>query len=124
MALLVDRLEDYRAVVTETTEDIAAEAISAVLARHGTRTAVLPAGLPTSLRPTGVDVVLDDPVLTAAQLDAIDAVVTTSAVAVAETGTIVLDADPGMGRRALTLVPDLHVVVVRARTSCAACSRH
>jgi L-lactate dehydrogenase complex protein LldG len=40
--------------------------------------------------------------------------VTAAAVAIAETGTIVLDGTAGQGRRAITLVPDLHVCVVRA----------
>ena len=58
---------------------------------------------------------LDDrPPLTAAQLDAADAVLTGCATAIAETGTLVLDAGPGQGRRALTLVPDHHICVVSA----------
>ena len=114
LALLVDRLVDYRAVVTRTTEEHAAEAIAAVLARNGARSVVVPDGFPVPALPSVERLVRDEPVLSAVDLDGIDAVVTTSVVAVAETGTIVLDSGPGMGRRALTLVPDLHVVVVRA----------
>jgi L-lactate dehydrogenase complex protein LldG len=58
----------------------------------------------------------DDPPLTVAELDALDAVVTGAALAIADTGTIVLDSGPESGRRALTLVPDHHVCVVRADT--------
>ena len=46
-------------------------------------------------------------------LDTADAVITTCAIAIAETGTIVLDHGPGQGPRALTLVPDHHIVIVR-----------
>jgi L-lactate dehydrogenase complex protein LldG len=59
-------------------------------------------------------VLRDDGALSTAQLDAVSTVVTACAVAIAETGTVVLDAGPGQGRRALTLLPDHHVVVVRA----------
>jgi hypothetical protein len=59
------------------------------------------------------DPVPDDPPLDVAALDALDGVVTTCAVAIAETGTIVLDTGPGQGSRAFSLVPDYHLAVVR-----------
>ncbi|THI98089.1 lactate utilization protein C, partial [Nocardioides sp.] len=73
---------------------------------------VVPPGLPEELRVRLVDPVVDDG-LTADQLDRVDAVVTLCRVGIAETGTIVLDHEPDQGRRALTLVPDRHVCVVR-----------
>jgi L-lactate dehydrogenase complex protein LldG len=62
----------------------------------------------------GVDITLDDSSLPARELDGFDAALTGCALAIAETGTIVLDGGPGSGRRALTLVPDHHICVVRA----------
>src|SRR4029453_17866990 len=75
-----------------------------------------PAGLPPAwlTEVDGVERVGDDPPLPAAALDQLDGVLTACAVAIAETGTIVLDAGPGQGRRALSLVPDYHLVVVTA----------
>lgn len=75
----------------------------------GRVTVVVPPGLPWEL-PGAVT----DHGLTAAELDRLDGVVTACAVAVAETGTIVLDASPDQGRRAISLIPDYHLCVVRA----------
>ncbi len=111
--LLAERLADYRAGVTRVAMPVARTAIGQVLARHAARRVVVPAGFPAGLAPPGVDVVTDEPSLSPSELDGVDGVLTTCAVAVAETGTLVLDAGPGQGRRALTLVPDLHLVVVR-----------
>ncbi|MGK4422281.1 LUD domain-containing protein, partial [Klebsiella pneumoniae] len=61
----------------------------------------------------GATIIVDNPALSIAQLDAVDSVITGCAVAIAETGTVVLDAGARQGRRALTLVPDHHVLVVR-----------
>jgi L-lactate dehydrogenase complex protein LldG len=71
---------------------------------------VTPAGIPDAWVQNALP---DDPPLHPHQLDAADGVITTCAVAIAQTGTIVLDGGPGMGRRALTLVPDYHLCVVR-----------
>ena len=75
---------------------------------------MVPDGFPSEWVPGEVTVVRDDPPLSAAELDQLAGVVTGCAVAVAETGTIVLDHGPAQGRRALSLVPDFHLVIVRA----------
>jgi L-lactate dehydrogenase complex protein LldG len=122
--LLVDRLQDYRARIRRTTENGLAEAIAAALDAGlqgaerkdppGRTRVVVPPGLPPAwLAAADVEVIPDEG-LDASDLDALDAVVTASAVAIAETGTIVLDASPDQGRRVITLLPDLHVCVVRA----------
>jgi L-lactate dehydrogenase complex protein LldG len=115
--LLVDRLVDYRALVRRCTPDEVAGTLAAALAERGARRVVVPDGFPRAWLAEagdGVERVGDDPPLPAADLDRLDGVLTTCAVAVAETGTIVLDAGPGQGRRALSLVPDYHLVVVTA----------
>jgi L-lactate dehydrogenase complex protein LldG len=117
LELLVERLVDYKALVRRsTTAQVAAVVVAALSERGARRIAVpegiLPAGL-DRLEP-GIELVGDDPPLTAAELDGLDGVLTGCAVAVAETGTIVLDGGGGQGRRALSLVPDYHLVVVTA----------
>ena len=110
--LLAENLADYRAHVHR----IADPAEIAPLVREllGGPYLLVPPGLPAEWVPDGpgVERIEDEPPLTAAQLDAADAVLTGCAIAIAETGTLVLDADPGQGRRALTLVPDHHICVV------------
>lgn len=104
-----ERVADYRAEIHRLAEDDIPAAIANVT---GERRLVVPDGLPDEWT-RGLATIRDDPPLTTAQLDSVDGVLTTCALAIAETGTIVLDAGPGQGRRALTLVPDLHVCVVR-----------
>jgi L-lactate dehydrogenase complex protein LldG len=117
LELLVDRLVDYRALVRRSTTSLVAASVVAALTERGARRiavpqGILPAGL-DRLEP-GIELVGDDPPLTAAQLDGLDGVLTGCAVAIAETGTIVLDGGTGQGRRILSLVPDYHLVVVTA----------
>ena len=117
LELLVERLVDYRAQVRRSTTALVAAAVVAALTERGARwvavpEGILPAGL-DHLEP-GIELVGDDPPLTPAQLEGLDGVLTGCAVAVAETGTIVLDGGAGQGRRVLSLVPDYHLVVVTA----------
>ncbi|MET9875190.1 LUD domain-containing protein [Actinacidiphila glaucinigra] len=113
--LLAENLADYRAIVHRATGDELPGRLAGLLAARGARRVVVPPGLPERWLSALQDVerVPDSAGLTARELDAVDSVVTGCAVAIAETGTIVLDAGPDQGRRRITLVPDHHVVVVR-----------
>jgi L-lactate dehydrogenase complex protein LldG len=116
VTMLVDRLEDYRATVIriEAHDDRAiGEAVATALSPRDISQAITPPGVPDAWTARLSDVVVDDGSTDARGLDAIPAVVTGSVVAIAETGTIVLDGGPLCGRRAITLVPDTHVCVVR-----------
>ena len=112
--LLVGRLEDYKATVIRCASDDEAvgAAVGGALRDVGAESAVVPAALAPAWSSQAPGVVVDTSELTAAELDQIHAVVTGSAVAIAETGTIVLDSGPTCGRRIITLVPDIHVCVV------------
>ena len=107
----VERVADYRAGVRVVEPAAIAEAVADACREHDVRRFVVPDGLPAEWLPDGVEAV-PDTALTAEELDAVDGVVTGCALAIAETGTLVLDAGPRQGRRALTLVPDVHVCVV------------
>lgn len=112
IALLTDRLRDYRAEV-DVCVDVPG-AIAAALSARQARTVLVPDGFPSGLLAgVAAEVLRDDPPLSTDALDAGDAVVSTCAYAIAETGTIVLDHGAGQGRRALTLVPDYLLVVIR-----------
>lgn len=106
VALFDERVADYRAVVTRCAASDLAAAVAEAL---GPTRAVVPPGLGLPVE----GAVVDDG-FTAAELDGFDAVVTRAAVGIAETGTIVLDHRPDQGRRAISLVPDLHVCIVDA----------
>ncbi|MEV0182322.1 lactate utilization protein C [Streptomyces sp. NPDC050625] len=112
--LLAENLADYRAIVHRTTEDELPYDIMRLLAQRGPRYVLVPPGLPpewmSAADPTRVH---DRAVSTARELDRVDSVVTGCAVAIAETGTIVLDGSPDQGRRRITLIPDHHICVVR-----------
>jgi L-lactate dehydrogenase complex protein LldG len=114
LALFRDRLVDYKATVLDVPADGVAEAVRIALA-DVTGPVVVPPGLPDGWWPDGLAASrLTDDGLAAADLDATAAVLTGCAAACATTGTIALDGSPDQGRRAITLVPDVHVCVVRA----------
>ena len=111
--LLAERLRDYGCTVRRATPGEVMTAVAEAVGQRGARRVVVPPGLDLADLPTGTEIVADDG-LSPAALDTVDGVVTGAAVAIAETGTIVLDGSPDQGRRALSLVPDYHVCIVRA----------
>lgn len=117
--LLVDRLVDYKAGVRVLDAAQAPQAVADIL--HAARTVVHPQGLDTQLLgalPETVELIADggQRQLSVTELDRSDAVVTSSAVSIAESGTIILDGSADQGRRAISLVPDHHLCVVPAST--------
>jgi L-lactate dehydrogenase complex protein LldG len=83
-----------------------------MLGERKVRRMVVPAGVAAEWLPGGVEFVVDEG-LAAAELDRVDGVMTGATLAIAETGTVVLQHVAGQGRRAVTLVPDYHLCVVR-----------
>jgi L-lactate dehydrogenase complex protein LldG len=115
LALFVERAADYRAVVSVCADDPAAiaETVAAACARHEAKRMVVPEGLDQAWLPPSVEPLLDEPHLPLADLGGSDGTITGCELAIAMTGTVALAAGPAQGRRALTLLPDLHVCVVR-----------
>jgi L-lactate dehydrogenase complex protein LldG len=120
LEVFLDRLQNYDATVLCSSADQLAATVRDRLAERQVRRLVVPAGIPDEWlsagaqgKPLGVEVLSDDPPLSNSALDGSDGVITTCALAIAGTGTIVLDGSAGMGRRALSLVPDYHLCVVR-----------
>ncbi|EPD30546.1 LutC/YkgG family protein [Gleimia europaea] len=113
---MVAALIDYTAQVKRVKAPGIEDAIAQFLA--DTKSVVVPPGLPQEWMDAagrdGREVRVDDPALTNDELDKTDAVVTASRVAVANSGTIILDGTADQGRRAITLVPDTHVIVLRS----------
>ncbi|MEU2913621.1 LutC/YkgG family protein [Streptomyces massasporeus] len=112
--LLAENLADYRALVHRTDPGRLAGLIAALLDKRGAASVLVPPGLDEGwLAATGATRVADRAGSTPGELDRVDSVVTGCAVAIAETGTLVLDGSPDQGRRRITLVPDHHICVVR-----------
>ncbi len=115
---LVDRLLDYKALVRQCSPIELPTVLAQALSERGARSIVVPAGLAEGWLaevPDGllrVDGIEPTDQLSVAELDQTDGVLTSCAVAVAETGTLVLDGSAGQGRRLVSLIPDYHLCVV------------
>lgn len=113
----VENIEDYKARIERTEAASTGEAIVDALDELGASSVLVPSGIDAAwvqaLEDAGKTVVRDEPQLDHSQLNDIDAVLTGACVAAADSGTICLDHDADQGRRALTLVPDRHICVVR-----------
>ncbi len=115
----VQKVIDYSATVVRVKATEVPQAVVDGLRATGARmSAVVPAGLDPdwiyAIRAAGLEARVDEPQLSKETLNDTEAVVTAAAAGVADTGTIVLTHVDDQGRRALTLVPDRHVCVVRA----------
>ncbi|MFE2526779.1 lactate utilization protein C [Streptomyces sp. NPDC059382] len=112
--LLAAHLTEYRATVHRADEDGLPTLLARLLARRGSATVLVPSDLPPHwLADADLTLVHDLAASAPLELDGVDSVVTGCALAVAETGTLVLDGGPEQGRRRITLIPDHHVCVVR-----------
>lgn len=113
--LFAERVSEYKAEVKRITVDALPTAISDACRRQDVQRLVVPPGIPDDWLPGDIEWMHDSPEspLSHQELDESDGVITKCVLAVAETGTIILDAGEGQGRRALTLLPDYHLCIVR-----------
>jgi L-lactate dehydrogenase complex protein LldG len=112
-----ERVAEYRATVHRVAESEVAEAVERIANEAGARRIGVPADLPVDWRPGGAGAgaleLVEEASLSVQELDGLDGALTACAVAIAEVGAFVLGGGAGEGRRALSLVPDLHICVVR-----------
>ena len=113
LALLIERLMDYDAVVERTSDAKVAETLLRLLRSQGLTKVLVPQGFPRQWHPQDRATVECDS-SSVALIESFDGVVTTAALGIAETGTLVLTHGPGQGRRAFSLVPDRHLCILRS----------
>ena len=115
VALFVERSGEYQATVKRIERDKLSEEIKMACERHKAQKMAIPTGFDTEWLPDTLNPQFDrtDKPLSHDELDQLDGLITTCALAIAQTGTIALDAGEGQGRRVLTLLPDLHICIVR-----------
>ncbi|MEZ4864039.1 MAG: LUD domain-containing protein [Caldilineaceae bacterium] len=110
----IERVTEYKAHVQRINEGELGATIAATLARRHVERLVVPADLPAAWLPTDLTLLRDGGDLSYEMLDGSHGVLTGCILGIAQTGTIVLDHGPLQGRRAISLVPDYHLCVVRA----------
>lgn len=116
-SLFQERVSEYKAVVQQVDHDMIGEKISTLCSEKGVQSLVIPPGMDdawTSEIGPDTKLLSDSPPLSKDELDSCDAVLTGCFLGIAQTGTIILDASPGQGRRALTLLPDFHICVIKS----------
>lgn len=113
--LFAERVGEYKAEVKRIMENALQSAISEACRGQNVGRLVVPQGFPAGWLPGNPELMYDSPEspLSHQDLNGSDGVITTCRLAVAQTGTIILDAGQGQGRRVLTLVPDYHLCIVR-----------
>jgi L-lactate dehydrogenase complex protein LldG len=110
--LFEHRIKDYGANIFHSAPDQVRQTIGEILTARAARQIVIPAGLPSDWLPEGITFI-EDLNLRYETLNKVDGVLTTATTAIAATGSIVLQHGPGQGRRAITLIPDYHLCIVR-----------
>lgn len=112
--MFAERVGEYKATVRRITKDAVKEQVAVSCREQEVENLVIPPGMPEEFLPDEINLLHDgEEQLSHSELDASDGVLTTCRIAVAQTGTIILDGGEGQGRRALTLVPDYHLCIVR-----------
>jgi L-lactate dehydrogenase complex protein LldG len=111
--LLTERLIDYNATVVHCMREDLRSAMRNALDHHNSHRVLVPPDFPMQILPEGFEIAADAN-LSPAELDRFDAAITLCALAIAETGTLILEGIAGQGRRAITLVPDVHICILNA----------
>lgn len=117
ISLFQKRVREYKAVVEQVDREKVGEKISIICNEKYVQSLVVPPGLDEAwTTEIGSDTKLlpDSPPLSKDELDSCDAILTGCFLGIAQTGTIILNAGPGQGRRALTLLPDFHICVIKS----------
>lgn len=111
LQMLEHRLREYDALVYRSGTTTLPEVIAQILTGRGKSRIAIPRGIPASWLPAGT-AFLEAEELSPTELDGLDGVFSGCTVAIAATGTIVLQNAPAQGARKLSLVPDYHLCVV------------